>query len=456
MVTASFLFVLVFFTLVPPYNTDSSGYHFLSILWNEKYKAVPGVANLFPQYGYNSSFFVLSAAFSFTTVFKQSVYPVNSILVTFFFLWLLKKSFYFNDVRKILIWFLLIICLRQFPINLASPSADALASILVFYILFEVMDKQRKMWKPGEWTVLILLAFFAIIIKLSTLPLVLVALVPFVVYRKNLRAVFSSYGKIIPVVLIILAPWLVRNVILSGYLIFPFSDLNLFSFDWKVPEQVAIIERLHISNAPKMISDDWKSVSRLPLYSWLPQWLPQMWSDSKINFSLIAAALASPAAVLVLYVKKKMGLNNCLPWFIAYAGAWFWIATSPDIRFGFHYLFPCIFFPLLAAGKGVEVKQHLLFNVVVLLVCLYYDYMAIYMLKPYSFSFVLRPLKSPEYYKNNDKLSFRYVLLNNETKLYIQDSTHHSINAPLPVCYPYRAGIEMRGNKLEDGFKTQP
>jgi L-asparaginase II len=33
----------------------------------------------------------------------------------------------------------------------------------------------------------------------------------------------------------ILLPWLIRNIILSGYLIFPFEKIDIFAFDWKIP-----------------------------------------------------------------------------------------------------------------------------------------------------------------------------------------------------------------------------
>ena len=185
--TLGFLLVILLFTIVPPYNTDSSGYHFLSILWNEKYAVIPGLANLFPQFGYNSSFFVLSAAFSFTEVFHQSTYSINVVLTVLFFCWILKKSYNYNDARTFVLWLMLLVFLRQFPINLASPSADSLASILVFYLLFSVFEMNIQKAGLQEWKSLLLLGAFAVIIKLSTVPLLLVALLPFISRNQGLK-----------------------------------------------------------------------------------------------------------------------------------------------------------------------------------------------------------------------------------------------------------------------------
>jgi hypothetical protein len=458
-ITCSILLVVILFTLVPPYNTDSSGYHFLSIRWNERFKAVPGLANLFPQYGYNSSFFVLSAAFSFTNVFGQSVYPINFILTTLFFLWLLKKSFSYSHPKKLFIWLLLIVLLRQFPINLASPSADALTSILVFYVLFSLYEKVNYKWHQSEWKWLILLSVFAVVIKLSTLPLLLIALVPLIMFRDSYKSIAVLYAKLFPLALLIIIPWLVRNIILSGYLVFPLPSVDVFSFDWKVPTNIVIAERQHIAHAPRMISHNYNYVEGLNFLQWFPRWLPNLWRDNHFNFILVLVGLFSPVIALYVHRKNKSIKSfQFLTWLIAYVGVWFWLITSPDIRFGYHYLLPCILLPLLSYAKNFSYQPYTqLLPYAICLICFYYDFTAIKKLQPYSFSqYVVRPLRSPEYYKRNDLNTFQYVMLNNGVKLYIQDSTHHSINAPLPSCYPYNPALRMRGNKLQDGFKTLP
>ncbi len=456
-ITSLFLVVLILFTLVPPYNADSSGYHFLSILWIEKFKAVPGLANLFPQYGYNSSFFVLSAAFSFTDVFHQSVYPVNSVLIISFFLWMLKKSYGYSDVRKFLIWCMLIVFLRQFPINLASPSADALSSMIVFYILFRLLEAQPDNWDLKEWSLLLLLSFFSVIVKLSTLPLLLVAFVPFIISKKD-KTIFLLYLKLLPVVLLIVLPWLIRNIILSGYLIFPYPAINIFTFDWKVPVDIAIGERLHIAHAPRMVSEDWRYVDTLSIFSWFPKWLVNFWKDDHFNCLLTIAGLVSPVLLLIKIARTR---QYFIPWIISYTGVWFWMITSPDIRFGYHYLLPALLFPLFSVSDNFTFTERSFLKVsmatAVCMICLYHTYHAVTRLRPYMLSqYFYRPLRSPEYFENNDLSSFKYVMLNGSIRLYIPDSSHNSINAPLPVCFPYRKEIKMRGNKLEDGFKTQP
>jgi hypothetical protein len=66
----------------------------------------------------------------------------------------------------------------------------------------------------------------------------------------------------------------------------------------------------------------------------------------------------------------------------------------------------------------------------------------------------LRPLKDQQYTWHNDQKSFPFVDLGKGVKLYLPDSTHDCLNASGP-CMTWRYGlIEMRGNRVSDGFRN--
>lgn len=456
------IIVVLLFAILPPYNTDSSGYHFLNIKWNEEFKIVPGLANLFCQFGYNSSFLVLSAAFSFTTLFGQSIYAINVVITLWFFCWLLKKYFHYNDYAKLIWIVLLFIFLRQFPINLSSPSADSLASILVFYILFTILESSYDNLHQ-HWKYLFIMACFAVIIKLSTLPLLLVGVIPFFLKRKNLTKRIKIFLNVLPFGVVIIIPWLIRNVVLTGYLIYPFPQLDIFSVDWKVPYDVAFADRLHISQATKMAGDNLLVVSKMALYDWVPLWLPNLWVDNAANCILIIAGMFSPVLFIVFRKKILNQFSVLLACFISYCGIIFWINTSPDIRFGYHFIIPALFFPLLYIAQQPRMNNlrfhyfgEKLYAVIFIAGCMHYAIIGYNYIKPYSIAdVIIKPLKSNEYFKNNRLESFQFVYLNDSIKLFIHDAQHHSINAPLPSCSPYRNGIQLRGTNLQEGFRTQ-
>ncbi|WP_207492259.1 LIC_10190 family membrane protein [Aridibaculum aurantiacum] len=456
-VTIAVALVILIFAIVPPYNTDSSGYHILSILWNEKFKVVPGLANLFPQFGFNSAFMVLSAPFSFTAITGQSIYPINPVLVLAFFGWMLHKSYQYRGMSRLLFIPLLFILFRQFPINIASPSADALASMLVLYCFFTLLETKEN-WQGGEWKVLLLLAFFSVIIKISTIPLMLFVFLPFIFYRKAHKEIIKNYIPVAAIGLCIFLPWIARNIILSGYILFPFPSIDLVNVDWKVPLQVAEAERLHVSHAPRMVSEDWVYVNRLSFMQWFPTWLGKLWHSNKINALLTYATFATPVVAVVVF--KRYPYKKWIASFaVAYLGILFWLIGSPDVRFGYHFMIPVIFFPLLLLlnnthKTGGKISESI-YTLAALGMCVYFSYVAARMLAPYTISqYAVKPLKSEEYHKNNDLGSFTFVPLSDSIKLYIHDRHHHSLNAPLPSTDVFRPGVRLRGTTLQDGFRN--
>jgi uncharacterized MnhB-related membrane protein len=249
-----------------------------------------------------------------------------------------------------------------------------------------------------------------------------------------------------------------RNIFLSGYLVFPVPSTGWFDVDWKVPINVAVQEKLHVSNAPRLVSSDWKFVDSLAFTQWFPIWLKQLWVDNKFNALLTYVTFISPGYSILIFTKNKYATMYLAAYAIAVAGLIFWLLGSPDVRFGYHYMLPIVFFPLflIASRKTLSFSGNLsnIFSIVTVLMCCYYCFIAIKMLAPSPVKqYVVKPLRSAEYLSNNDLASFNFVTLNDSVKLFFHDSTHHTLNAPLPSSDKYRKGIGMRGATLQEGFR---
>ncbi|HEX9513858.1 MAG TPA: hypothetical protein VF939_25380, partial [Puia sp.] len=89
--TGGLLVLLLYFSILPGINADSKGYHYLSILWYEKYKVIPGLANVHGRYAFNPAAFIIQSAYSFTGLTGQSIYPLNTVLIGLFLFWLLVR-----------------------------------------------------------------------------------------------------------------------------------------------------------------------------------------------------------------------------------------------------------------------------------------------------------------------------------------------------------------------------
>jgi hypothetical protein len=112
-----------------------------------------------------------------------------------------------------------------------------------------------------------------ITLKLSALPMVLFALGVFYYAHKqqliNKKTTLTLFGF----GLIIFVPWLITNVIHSGYLLFPVPSSNWFDVDWKMrPEIVAyeVYANLAYARAPTVDIE----IARFFTFSeWWPHWI---------------------------------------------------------------------------------------------------------------------------------------------------------------------------------------
>jgi hypothetical protein len=192
-----------------------------------------------------------------------------------------------------------------------------------------------------------LFSVFAITIKLSALPIILLAL--FVagaaLYQRQTRVLTLLAGGCLLAVL----PFLIRNVILSGYLIYPFPSIDLFSFDWKVPLTRAMEERNSILAWGRFPLIDPAKVLAMPFSDWLPLWFVKQTLNRRVLLSLAGVSVFGVIPLLRVTAQR----NPILPvWLAGYFGGWLWLLSAPDFRFGYGFIIPAIllaFLPWVAA-----------------------------------------------------------------------------------------------------------
>jgi hypothetical protein len=132
------------------------------------------------------------------------------------------------------------VILRGYRSLLPSLSNDWPIELLLYYLVILTVEwaEQRSatngsiaagtMWKAGLAAAA---CAFAVTIKLSSAPIVLLLLL-FLWFAPNKTR--TAMLMLIPAICVAV-PFLARNVVLTGYLIFPSSALDLFGFDWKMP-----------------------------------------------------------------------------------------------------------------------------------------------------------------------------------------------------------------------------
>ncbi len=328
--TLAFLGLFFIYWIVPPANPDSGVYHYTSILWYEKYKLVPGLANIHGRFAFNPASFIISAAWSFTDLVGQSLYPLNGVLTLFFYGWLIKKIVLAKDSAASLALLLCAVLLfRNTLSNISSPSSDLLSTPLIFYTGFRVYEHIREEKKDfGSFVLPCLYLVFAVTAKLSSFQLSLLLLYIFFFFLRD-KNKYRLLLKTAPLLLLLLIPWLARNIVLSGSLIYPLPHTNLFHTDWAAPQDLFKLEYDVSRYYPRVHNNTITDVMHEPFGHWFFPWMRYTFHHNLYSFLLYCTALLSPLAWLLKNNRKYIPSPLFILWVINYINVWIWLFLIP-------------------------------------------------------------------------------------------------------------------------------
>jgi hypothetical protein len=452
---------------LPNLNNDSKEYHYLSILWYEKYKVIPGLANVHGRFAFNPASFIIQSAYSFTGPLGQSIYSLNGLVTLLFLLWVLARMLdYRHSFAGLAYLVLFTLACRTLFINVSSPSSDTLVFICITWSLISLSDNGTGTLSLSSTLIPLIIILFAPIVKLSAYPLLLI-LPPLFYLLPGTVPKIPLFTKLLAIALLIYLPWLGRNYILSGYLVYPLPYPDLFHPDWKVPKDVLLVDYYYIKYGVNHFIPDRTDIARLQSQSFLQWFISWIRSQpSVVNLLILFLAIFSPIAWGILYLwRKRTDTLKFLCWLVSYIGIWIWMISSPEFRFGIVFLSLSVFFPLFLLTKNISsinpVIPRTLLTLLFILPIINYLLEARYERyqnsKAKSTTLVdgwLFPLKDPAYTIQDNRPGFRYKILNTGVKLYIADSAHLCINTDQP-CMVWEYGeIEMRGTRMDEGFRT--
>lgn len=347
------IFAIVLVFLLFAYGTsrgyihyDTGLYHAQSIRWIEEYGIVPGLGNLHSRLAYNSAAFCLSALYSMAFLGGRSYHCCAGFLAFLLALvcgGILRKGVLRNprlsDFARIMgIYYILNI----FD-EMISPASDYFMVLLVFFIVIrwmELLEQEEKSYLP--YAMLCVMGVVVVSVKLSGALILLLTLKPAaqMIKEKQYREILRFLGMGI----LAIVPFLARNVILSGWLVYPFTAIDLFDVDFKIPKGMADYDAKEIQVWGRGYTD----VTRYeePVSSWLPNWAAEL---DVVNKTFLALALSSILllAAYVLYAAWKRK-REMIDYFhlsaVLTACFLFWLLSAPLIRYGcvFLWLVPVV------------------------------------------------------------------------------------------------------------------
>lgn len=344
---AFYLTVLAVLLLIFVYGTsagfmmyDSNLYHAQSIRWIEEYGVVEGLGNLHNRFAYNSASFALTALYSMKFLLGQSLHTVAGLIAFVVFLDALRflnvrkrKKLLVSDFARVGAFYYVTIIFRE----MMSPASDYFTMLLIFYIIvrwLDLLESREKSTVP--YGLLCVAAVFAITVKVSAGIILLLVWKPAYMLIKEKRwkeiVVFLGLGLLTAV------PFFARNVIISGFLVYPYTNLDFFAVDWRMPVFTAQHDMLEIKSWARGIT--YLAAHDLPVTKWLPYWFEhELVGMEKLWVFAAWTALFAQLGVMfyLLLRRKKEQYGLILVLITVTACFFFWQFSAPMMRYGYAY-----------------------------------------------------------------------------------------------------------------------
>jgi hypothetical protein len=439
--------------IVLPQNYDTNFYHVQAILWNENYRVVPGLANFYDRLGFNSSIFVINAVFSFTFLYQQMFFVVVTGSFFMFTGFMLRNILFQDNIfKKIFLFLFIFYFTQQYLPNISSPDADILSNIIFSYLIITLILDYKQIEK--KYLLFITLPLYCVTIKLSTLPIVLLCISIFFFkfsFKNSLKFLSLSF-------VIFLLPWLIRNIIISGYIIYPNATIDVFNFDWKVPIQYVEVTKNWVYSWGRIPFKYYEEVLSHPLSEWTLVW----WNNALFK-TKVFMILCSISPIITILIWKKFKTNKFI--FLAFIISLFsfllWFFSAPDIRFSYGVILLLALFPI-ALLTYKNNKFQLVFKTLIVLFLVNFTHSSYELLqKQYynkSFSTYIYLPKDYYYLKYERRVKYDSIELNTKKgKKLILYSAIGDTNTydNFPCTTNYKGGLQLRGEDLQSGFKKQ-
>jgi hypothetical protein len=467
--------IFLYWSYMESSHHDDGLYYSTTIKWLQEYGTVKGIANLNSRIGFNSAWNVLQAIFGFRFLQLGLSNDLNGLLLCYVLLYAitgmqtaLRRNNHFSTGIRAL-FFLPILFFHWsatsetvlYNVNFLESSSPDVPVCVMLWLIFLLFLEAGEETQTATFRRNTLLMFgysaWLITLKLSAVPVLLLPIFNCLVLIRKKQSRVLTFG--VASAFLVAAPWLIRNVLVSGYLIFPFSKIDLFNVDWKLPLSSAQWHENSVRAFAINAEADLYHPFSTPFSIWFPEWFRRL---SYIQTVLIVGAMLSTCIFLAIglaqLLRRRFAFFRIHAFEIAYIGAanagiLFWLLKGPDFRLGYGFLvFYCVFAFCAFCRYFLEQRYYIIprlaIVVVVLSVPYYYGNQASYAID--------RMFKKPLKFRMPEKME---QIGDSSGKVINVVFAEDSWNAPLPVANNNDIGRYhpvFRGDKIEDGFRSAP
>lgn len=293
-----------------PFITDNESYYIQTIKWLNEYGFVKGLANLHVFFAQNSAWHVLQAGVNFSFITNR-INDINGFVFLLCTIYCITESQLYSQHKKIY-WlaFIPVFSLLLFLfLDVPSPDLPLLVIVPIIVHLFTTESNTN-------YRIALLLFVFLVFIKLTILPLGILFL-PGLFKSNNLR-----YAMLVTLPIALL--WIAKNIIISGYPLYPIA-LFKTDFDWAIPNN--LFNYIVSGTADYGYYREGSLPSGITLAGKLVLWFKQRGLAGIINISTLVVLTILPFTNTFKNKKYRLVYLALLVNFIAI------LLTSPQFRY---------------------------------------------------------------------------------------------------------------------------
>ena len=360
-VCAAIIVVASFYTSRGEFHTDTGIYHAQAIRILEEYGCIKGLGNFQLHFAYNSSYLALCALFTMSFILPFALHTMTGFFMVLYTCYAVSGLFRFRehkshggDMARLAIIIYAVTSLT----GLQSPATDYGTMFFVLYILTAWISHAEEKTSDEEdisfYGFLSVLSIFAVSLKLSAAALVVVVALPFVLLLK--KKMGKETVSFIIIGFLSFLPYLIRNVILSGWLFYPVESIDLFNVVWKIPAEYMWHDAAQIKVWGRAMGEmsDIDLATRLDygISTWFPIWWDANRFYEKILVLLQVVGVGAVFINLVVRcIRKKVRSDVAIFYAAVFVNILMWFFTAPFIRYGLSFL---LILPLCAAAHAAD------------------------------------------------------------------------------------------------------
>ncbi|MFD2823632.1 LIC_10190 family membrane protein [Lacinutrix iliipiscaria] len=221
----------------PPFIVDNESYYIQTIKWLNEYGLVHGLVNLHPFLGQTSGWHILQSAFNFSFIYNgfNDLSGLALLLGNVYGIFKLNAFVTKKEKSKLNLAFGLFPLWNVFFFQfISAPSPDVAIYVLSFILIHQFIVCYSNYTKHSFLAVA-MLALFISFIKLTGLVF---CLFPLILYKRYYIYTRASTSILVLFGSLTLLLFAVKNLILSGNLLFPFQGIDSLKAAWCLPHSI--------------------------------------------------------------------------------------------------------------------------------------------------------------------------------------------------------------------------